>query len=187
MTVAIVFSPTIGGTQFADALQGGGTGFNFLTTEAGVTPTTKNIYARHDGANDITNLQFYVRPYSQAYGGEYSASADHTKLIEQGGVGSGFQVDFDWQGVAFTTYTVLNNSLGTQPTNAISIPVGAILRNNGGVAATASAPVQAVLGEAGDTVKGDTVLMKCRWQVPAGELQPGRRQIDFALVYNFTT
>jgi len=187
MTVSIIFSPTIGGTQFADSLQGGGTGYQFGTTEAGITPLTKLIYARHDGASDITNLQVYARPYSQTYGGEYSASSDHTKLIEQGGLASGFQIDFDWQGVPFAVYTTLTNALGTQPTNAITVPITAILRNNGGSAVAASGPVQGTLGTAGNTVHGDTVLMKTRWQVPSGELQPGRRQVDLALVYNFTT
>ena len=73
MPVQITASKTLGGAEASDSLSGDGSGFQFGTTEAGVTPATQTIYLRHDGANFIENLQMYVRPYSQTYGGEYSA------------------------------------------------------------------------------------------------------------------
>lgn len=187
MVVSIISAASIGGSQFADSLQGGGVGFQFGTSEASLPAPTRNIFFRHDGLTEITNLAVYLKAYSQTYGGEYSASFDLVKAIDQGNLGSGFQIDFDWDGIDFTTYTVLNSSLGTSQETAIEIPVVAILFNNGGIATTATAPVQGKLGIVGDSVLGDTVKLKCRWVVPTGEPAPGRRQIDLAYIYNFTT
>lgn len=187
MTVSITASPLLGGVAFADSLQGGGTGYQFGTSEAGVLPSTKNIYIRHDGASDITNLAVYAKPYSQTYGGEYSASSDHTKLVEQGNAGSGFEIDFDWDGIAFAVSTKLSGSIGSSPTNAIEMPQASMIYNSGGSPVAPTTPVSGVMGTTGNTVKGDSALLKCRWNVPSGELQPGRRQIDLAFIYNFTT
>lgn len=187
MTVILTASKTLGGAEASDSLTGGGTGFQFGTTEAGVTPATQLIYLRHDGTALIENLQMYVRPYSQTYGGEYSAAADHTKLAQQGLQSAGFQVDFNWTGIEFATFTTLTAALGTAPVNAIDVPITSIFRNNGGVPVAASAPVQGEVGASGNTTLGDTALLRCRWAVPLAELQPGRRQVDIAFTYNFTT
>jgi hypothetical protein len=187
MVVSIISSPAMGASQFADSLQGGGVGFQFGTSEASLPAPTRNIFLRHDGVSKITNLAVYLKSYSQTYGGEYSASADLVKAIDQGNLGSGFQIDFDWDGIDFTTYTVLNSSIGISQETAIEIPVTAILFNNGGTPATASGPVQGELGAVGNSTLGDTVKLKCRWVVPTGEPSPGRRQIDLAYIYNFTT
>lgn len=187
MTVSITASNVLGGTALADSLQGGGSGYQFGTTEAGVTPSNKLIYLRHDGSTFITNLSLYVKSYSQTYGGEYSASSDYAKVVEQGGLGSGFQIDFDWDGVAFATFSTITSGVGVSPETAIGIPVSSIFQRNGGSPIAATAPVSEKLGASGDTTFGDTVLLKTRWLVPSNETQPGRRQIDLAFIYNFTT
>jgi len=187
MTVSIISSATIGGSQIVDSLQGGGSGYQFGTSEATLDTPIKDIFIRHNGLTKITNLSIYLKAYSQVYGGEYSASADLVKVIEQGSQGAGFQVDFDWDGVPFAVYTTLTNSLGTSMETAIEVPVTAILFNNAGIKNSASAPVQGELGIVGNSVLGDTAMFKCKWRVPTGELAPGRRQIDLAYIYNFTT
>lgn len=187
MTVGIISSVNLGGSQFNENLTGGGVGYQFGSVEAGTIPSKKEIYVRHDGVSKITNLAIYLKAYSQAYGGEYSAAADLVKALDQGNVGAGFQIDFDWDGVDFASYTCLKYGVGASQETAIEIPVTAILFNNAGIPNAASAPVQGEVGEDGNSVLGDTVLLKTRWVVPVGELAPGRRQIDLAYIYNFTT
>lgn len=187
MTVGIISSAVIGSSQVSDSLTGGGSGYQFGSVEAGQTQAAKRIWVRHDGVNRISNLSVYLKAYSQAYGGEYSASADLVKALDQGEIGAGFQIDFDWDGVDFAAYTVLKYGMGASPETAIEIPITAILFNNAGIATAASAPEQGELGWSGNSSLGDTVLLKTRWLVPVGELAPGKRQIDLAYIYNFTT
>lgn len=187
MTVSIISSPTLGGAQYSDSLQGGGTGANFGSSEAGTTPSVKSIYVRHDGVSQISNLAIYLKAYSATYGGEYSASADVVKVFEQGLQSAGFQIDMNWSGVPFASFITMTTALGGSIDTAIEIPVTAILHNSGGTALQPSAPLQGELGAAGNSVLGNTVLLKCRWLVPTGEPAPGRRQIDLAYLYNFTT
>lgn len=186
MTVSITSSATLGGSQVSDSLQGGGTGYNFQTSEAGFVPLKKEIYVRHDGLTEIFNFQFYLKAYSQTYGGEYSASADLVKALEQGDSGYGLQVDLDYDGVDFASYSCLSTTLGGSLATAITFPVASIFLNSGGTKVPAPLAESGKLFPTGNA-KGDTALMKCRWAVPPGEPSPGRRQVDIGYVYNFTT
>lgn len=187
MTVSIISSGSINSSQFADSLSAGGTGLQMGTSEVSLAAPIKTIWIRHDGAKKITNLSIYLKAYQQTYGGEYSAEADLLKAIEQGNVLHGFQIDFDWDGVEFAAYTIIDSSIGTSLDNAIEIPVSSICFNNAGTPIAATSPVQGELGQIGNTTLGDRVKLKVRWRVPVGEVSPGRRQIDLAYVYNFTT
>lgn len=187
MTVSIIASPTVLGLAFSDGLNGGGTGYYFGSSEAGQTPSLKNIYLRHDGASKIWNLSIYLKSYSKTYGGDYSASDDLVKALDQGAVGAGFQIDFVWNNPPFTTYSIITAALGGSPLTAILLPASAIKFSNGGSPVAATAPVAGELGQVGNTTLGDTALLKCRWAVPEEEVAPGKRQIDLAFVYNFTT
>ena len=191
MTVSLIASATVLGSAFAEILSGSGTGYKFATVEASQTPPTQPVHIRQDMSGrltplKITNLKVYLKAYSQSYGGDYSATADLVKVIEQGYLGSGFQIDFNRTGTDFATFSQLSSTLGTSMTNAITIPTSAMYQTNAG---TPIAPVGPVAGEIhplGD-VKGDAALLKCRWGIPLSETAPGRRQIDLAFLYNFTT
>lgn len=190
MIVSITSSGTLGGSQFADVLSGGGLGKNFGTSEASIPATVYNVYLRHDGVSIITNFAVFLRAYSQTYGGEYSASADLVKVIEQGNLQYGFHIDFDWDSATpFETYTVLNSAIGTSEETAIEMPITAIFKNVGGSPENPNPLTPAIQGQLGPAgwERGDTALLKCRWVIPTGERSPGRRQIDLAYIYNFTT
>lgn len=190
MTVSIVSSPVIGSSQYPDVLSGGDDGCQYGTIEATQTPTKKEIWVRHDGASKITNLAVFIKAYSGTYGGEYSASADLVKTLDQGEVGYGFQIDWNWNGVDFASYICLTPAQGGSQETAIEIPATSILKNVGGIATAVSSAVQGELhpaGSPGAANGGDTALLKTRWVCPTDELAPGRRQIDLAYIYNFTT
>jgi hypothetical protein len=187
MTVSLTISSTIAGSQYSDSLQGGGSGVDFGTVEAGLSSAYKNLYIRHDGLLKISNLSIYAKEYSQTYGGEYSAALDYLKALSQGDLGSGVQLDMDWDGAVFATVSIITTGSGSAIANAIEVPYTAMLKNNGGVPAAPTAPLDGELGASGDAALGDVCLIRAKWVAPSSEPSPGRRQIDFGIIYNFTT
>lgn len=124
MTVLLTVAETWNGSQFADALEGGGAGIDMgavinsqyapIISQPGNTGH-KNIFIRHDAVVDpITDVKTYVQQYGVGtgftYGGANSAAADFTKLLNMGnadnmgsgvannsdGEGNGLHIDMDW-------------------------------------------------------------------------------------------
>ena len=124
MTVLLTVAPTWNGANFADALEGGGTGIDFGSVINGqfaplVNQSTndgaKHVYIRHDAADDpVTDLKVYMQQYGVGtgftYGGADTAVGDLTTMLNLGngdnmgaavannsdGLGGGLHMDMDW-------------------------------------------------------------------------------------------
>jgi hypothetical protein len=124
VAVLLTVSETISGSQFADALNGGGTGIDFGAVITGqYAPLVNQIlntghldaFIRHDAAVDpVTDLKTFIQQYGSgtgfAYGGANTAALDIAKLLNMGnadsmggsvgnnsdGLGGGLQIDMDW-------------------------------------------------------------------------------------------
>lgn len=136
MTVLLTVAETWNGANFADALEGGGTGIDFGAVITGqYAPITsqpantghKNVFIRHnatvDPITDVkTNLQQFGVGTGFTYGGANTASADFTKVLNMGdadtmggavannsdGFGGGLHIDMDWD------VTTANQFLGSR-------------------------------------------------------------------------
>lgn len=115
----ITISESVNGAAVADALSGGGTGFDigpvvnggYTTSSTFDKPSnvgSNDLYIRHDSVTDpLNNLAIYLEYYSQAYGGVATASADYARLLTMAeasggsknnldGLTQGYFVDMDW-------------------------------------------------------------------------------------------
>jgi hypothetical protein len=136
MTVLLTVSETWNGSNFADALEGGGTGIDMgACINAQYAPIIsqpantghKDVFIRHDATIDpITDVKTYVQQFGVGtgftYGGANSAAADITKLLNMGntdnmgaavgnnsdGLGNGLHIDMDWD------VTTANQFLGSR-------------------------------------------------------------------------
>lgn len=185
-------SKTLTGSNVSDLLAGGSTGYDFgiATTDKNTTPVN-TIFFKHDGVNSITNLSYYLSTFNGTYGGDYSTNADYSKVIEHGNLGDyGLQIEENYaNGTPFNaSYIIIKTGTGDSYSNRRTVQTASILRNNGGVEASASAPVAGELGASGDTVLGDRVKLRVRYVVPAtGQQLAGNRQISLIFTFNYTT
>ncbi len=119
MTVTMIASEPITGSEVSDSLNGGSTGLDLGQVVTGsYAPVTlqsantgaQDLFLRHDSVVDpITDLVFYVDEFSGTYGGANSAAADFTTLTGYGssdsgatknnndGLSRGLHIDMDWQ------------------------------------------------------------------------------------------
>lgn len=97
MAVLLTVSETLGGSEVADSLAGGGTGVDLGQVVNGqyapITDQTLNtgaqvLYLRHNAVIDpITNLKIYMDSYSRTgftYGGAVTAASDYNILKTEG-------------------------------------------------------------------------------------------------------
>jgi len=139
MTVLLTVSETWNGANFADALDGGGTGIDMgavingqyapIISQPGNTGH-KDVFISHDATIDpITDVKTYVQQFGVGtgftYGGANSAAADFTKLLNMGdadtmgpavannsdGQGNGLHIDMDWNVTTANQY--LGSRVGT--------------------------------------------------------------------------
>src|SRR6056297_2589695 len=97
--VSLTVSRTPTGVEVDDALAGGNTGVDFGTVPNNGSSLTQELYGRHDGANEITDLSIYIQPYFGVYGGAFDATTDYNKLLSLGddaGGDYGLHYDEDW-------------------------------------------------------------------------------------------
>lgn len=123
MAGVLTISATLAGANYADNLEGGGTGADIGTTVTGqYTPLSDqstnsgqlDMFFSHDGAVDpITDVKLYLGQYGLitgfTYGGANSAAADYAKVLNMGdastgatannqdGLNGGLWTDMDWQ------------------------------------------------------------------------------------------
>ncbi len=181
MTVAIIFSLTNGGSAMADPLDHG-------SAAAGADLSDQEIFIRHDGTNQITDVGFYAAEKSGSYGGGSSAAADLVELLAwgDGAVAAdfgGFLINMDATGgylldwptfddKSGTTYNVFRTGAGDSAANKI-------------VLATA----MGLTGAPGTIQIGDTpnVRFKTRISVPTSEGTVGVRQFNTKIRYTYTS
>jgi hypothetical protein len=139
MTVLLTVAATWNGANFADALNGGGTGIDLgsvingqyapVVSQPGNTGA-KDVFIFHDATVDpITDVKTYLQQYGVGtgftYGGANSAAADFTKILNMGntdtmggavannsdGLGNGLHVEMDWD--VSTANQFLGSRVGT--------------------------------------------------------------------------
>lgn len=192
MPVSATISKTLTGSNVTDVLAGGSTGYDFgiSTTDKNTTPVN-TIFFSHNGLNSVTNLSYYLSTYVGTYGGDYSTSSDYNQIITHGNLGDyGFQIEENYaNGTPFnSTYQIVKTGFADNYSNRRTVQTSSILRNNGGVEASASAPVAGSLGASGNTTLGDRVKLRTRYVVPAsGSQLGGNRQVSLIFTFNYTT
>lgn len=138
MAVLLTISETVNGAAFSDALAGGGTGIDLgSVVSAQYAPITsqpantghQDIFIRHDGTAEITDVKTYLQQYGTGtgftYGGGATAAADFTAVLNMGntdamgagiannsdGLGNGLHIDMDWD--VSTANQFLGSRVGT--------------------------------------------------------------------------
>ncbi len=189
MTVNLTIAKTLTGSAINDSLTGGSSGYDFGISQTGAVAPNNPVFLSHDGVNPITELAVNVQQMSGTYGGDYSASADITKLLAHGDGGSnGLQCDFTWNdSPLFTSFTQFKTGTGSSYASRIVMPTTAMSRNNSSVEVAANTPVAGQLGASADATLGDRAHMTFRYTNPGAETQNGKRQIDLYFSFNFTT
>lgn len=215
--VALLVSKTISGGAVSDALAGGGTGVDFGSATSGAyTPLinqTNNtgwmdLYIRHDGINEVTNVKTFIAEYSQAYGGGgANAAADFATLKTKGdssstdanndGNGSGLRIEMDADipgtlgASAFdgtrAQVKIYSSTGGSNLSNAFDLHEDACVRDVAGTEVDATTPQTGVIGESGNAVLGDRAHIKLRFYVEAAAVTAGIIQWSFIIAYAFTS
>lgn len=216
MAVSLIISTVINGTQVADALAGGGTGFDLGPTTNGsysnvvdqnANTGSANLYIRHDATVDpITDVKFFIAEYSQSYGGANSPSDDFTTLTNLGsasgnsknnadGNSGGLWADQDFDASTINQFDVINfptvvNIYG-QASQGVDVDSAFVMRADSATYDSAgeqqpSAPEDGKIGISGDTVLGDNSKQKLRLYLPQAFPDGGIHQWDWVISYAFT-
>lgn len=217
MTVLLTVSKTLGGADAADALAGGGSGVDLGACNEGeyapiilksANTGWQNLYIRHNGVNEITDVKTYIQVYSQTYGGNATAAADFTTLQTKGaasgnsanngdGLSSGFRVEQDadlagalglsaFDGTRAQVKIYGKSALGISLATAYLIHQDAMIYNNAGTPVDATAPVAGKIGPAGNTVLGDVAYLKLRMYLETSPPGGGRNQFNYVVAYAFS-
>lgn len=188
--VTLSVSKTVSGANVNDTLSGGSTGVDLGTVANGAFSNTTNLFVKHDGAQKITGLSYYIQSFTGTYGGNYTASADYAKLLALGDAGTpaGLQVDEVWNSSPnFQTFYQVKTGNADSFANRRVVPTTAMSRNNSGTEVGATTPVAGEVGPTGNTVIGDRAHVRERISIPSAEVDGGIRQFDAVFAYNYTT
>lgn len=185
MAVSITWSLTNNGTGITLVDHG--------NAANGQNTTAKQVYIRHDGANEITNCAFYNQQKSGSYTGSANAAADFTELINWGDGNTansfgGFQVNMDAEG-GFSGGPTWGMS-ETQKTSAdgLKFTLRTGVADNPTNAVTLSEKMSTNMTTNGVIPAGVTdVTFQCRIKIPVDEDTAGVRQFDQVLKYTYTS
>ncbi len=169
MTVSMSFSTVAGagGTPISLPQSGG-------TISPGASSSVMDIYVYHDGANPITNVKFYMLPYSAGvYPGTRTASDDYDLVIGWGDAATGgFYVNQNLAGGHPPgSYTVFETGVGD--TLATGITLSSLAMYAGDTSGTLEA--------------GDYAHLKFRIDVPGAEATTGTVYFDLLFSYTATS
>jgi hypothetical protein len=109
MAVTLIFSPTISGVSYANALEGGGQGISFGNVVNGeFAPMTSKInntghmdvYLHHNAVTEpVNNVVLFLQSYGTStgftYGGQRSAVSDFTQFLALGSVSGSYKNNLD--------------------------------------------------------------------------------------------
>lgn len=181
MSVGIIWSLTNGGTAISTTVDHG-------NASNGATTTAKEFFIRHDGANEITGVGFYVRQFSSTYQGHATAAADIAELLGWGDASDtddfgGFQINMN--AVGAYPVSAWPTLLSKSPTNGSVFRTGVGDSEGNSVAITTASGASA----SGTIQTGNSpnVRFKSRIVVPTNEDTVGIREWDMVLVYTYTS
>jgi hypothetical protein len=169
MVVTVTFSRTTSGQAIADILKGENSGINHGNVANGKETYPEDIYIRHDGLNEITDCKFYYQQFTGTYEGGQSALLDFDELKAWGDASAakGFLIDTNHDGV-------YEYNLRTGQMDSL---VNAVALND--ISAGGSNP--------DDIGVGGEAHIKNKVAVPSTENTPGVRQLDFLMLYSYTS
>lgn len=224
MSVAITISKALDGSAVNDSLAGGGTGVDGGPVVSGsygpvVNPTTNtgklDIYAAHDGTNEITDFKVHIQQFGLGtgftYGGADSAVNDITNLLNFGdssgssknnadSLSGGLWMEMDADVASINQFDHASRSAfvkifgdnggyasgdGRDLASAFLVVGDAMVYESGGET-LASAAVDGEIGPAGNTVLGDAAHMAYRLYVPGSHTDGGILQHEVVYSYAFT-
>lgn len=180
MTVAITWSLTNGGAAITSVDHGGALN--------GADTTGVELFLRHDGANEITNVGFYLAEYAGTYSGHASAAADLAEYLGWGDMSTesgfgGWLLNF----LATTAYPdsgwpVYNSK---SPTGGFAIRTGV----GDSEANAIELPLTSGASVAGEIPAGASpdVRFKVKNRIPADVSVAGKRQFRFVMRYTYTS
>ena len=181
MTVSLVWSSTNGGVAITSLDHG--------AASNGAETTEQELFLRHDGVAEITDVVFYVMEFAGTYLGGATAAADLAELLAWGDLSTltgfggllfNFLATTSYPSSGWSTYaskdptggTVVRTGVGDSEGNGIPLPI----TTTGAVAA----------GEV-PTGASPNVRFKIKYVVPADEDTVGIRQIRVVTAYNYTS
>lgn len=159
----------------------------------GQNTTAKQVFLRHDGANEITNCAFYTQQKSGSYTGSANAALDFTELVNWGdGVVSaawgGFQVNMDAEGgfSGGATWGMSESQKSSADGLKFTMRTGVADSAPNGV--TLSEKMSSNMSTNGVIPAGVTnATFQCRVKIPTNEDTAGVRQFDQVMSYTYTS
>jgi len=169
----------------------------------------QSLYIRHDAVvAPITEVGTYIEVFAGAYGGADSAANDYVTIKAKGaasgnssnnadGLSSGLRIEQDidlagtlglsaFDGTRAQVKKYGAGALGVSLATAFDLHVDALLFNNAGTPVDATTPVTGKIGKLGDTVLGDTALVKLRYYLEDAAPNGGTIHWDWVIKYTFT-
>lgn len=223
MTVTLFVNTAVNpATQVADVLEGAGTGIDFANVTVGsysnsidqtANTGAKQLYAAHDGVNEISDLKTYIDTFSQTYGGAVSASNDFnlTKAFGNAsgssknnidGNSAGLWIDMNHDVIDTNQFDIIlfpsdvkiygdSNTDGIDFLSGIDFASTAMVQDDGSTSGTV--PETGKIGPSGNTVLGSNAKFKLRYYFPTSppsgfpSLDSGILQCDLVFSFSSTT
>lgn len=214
--IADALAPTGSGNTGADIGQVANGSYTPLIGSQAANGGSKDLFLRHNAAADpITDVEFYIAPYTGIYGGPISSNPvlDYNRILEQGaadaggtgnnadGLSSGLHMDMSYsvsQGSQFSparegtgqkrVFGKLTNLVivGTQA-NPILMHRDAAFYFDGVSFSAPGLPLDGVIGKETDTVLGNRGMIRLRYYLPASASVGGLLQWSFITLFAYTS
>ena len=211
--VADALAPALSNQYGADLGQVANGSYTPLVGNQAANAGCKELYLKHNAQHDpITDVVFYIGPFTGIYGGPQSPNSDYNQIIAQGaqdaggtannadGLSSGLQMDMSFNvSVAsqfapareFTgqkrifgkTYSLVQ--VGTQ-TYPILMHRDAAFYFDGLSNSPPLSPADGVIGKSDDTIRGNTALVRLRYYLPSSAAVGGLLQWSFITLFSYT-
>lgn len=181
MSVEPIFSLVNGGVSIT-------TEADYGSSANGSNTSATELFLRHDGSNEITNVKLYITRFTGAYSGSATAAADIAELL---GWGNGATLS-SFGGVQFNMNAAGNYPSSSWPIYSSKSPTGgAVARTGVGDSAANGITLSSLTGATSDGVlqagSSPNVKFQVRVVVPSDEDTTGERQWNIAVSFDYTS
>jgi hypothetical protein len=204
-----------GGSFGADLTQAANGSYAPLVGEQGSNAGAKSLFLKHDSDVDpITNVSFYIAPFTGTYGGPPSGSptTDFEDLRDQGrddaggyatnsdGLSSGLHMDMSYSVSSTNQFAPARETTGQKrifgktynlvqmgvQNNPISLHPDAAFYYNNLTKVEPSAPEEGKIGKSSDAVLGNRAEVRLRYCLPSTAAIGGILQWSFVTLFSYT-
>jgi hypothetical protein len=224
MAVTLIVSETASGANVSDSLAGGSTGLDLGQVTNGqfcplidqaLNSGHQDLYIRHDAVDDpVTDVEFYIAPYSGVYGGAganpaadfatisaYGAADAGASANNSDGLSRGIHIDMSWDVSTTNQFLPARETTGqkrifgksfsgkdglSQP-NAFALHVDGASYWDGSSELDASAPATGTIGISTDTALGNRAHVRLRAYLNFAATEGGIVQFDTVIGYSYTS